>query len=271
MSVLELPKSDIDKRETKAANGRFFYTPENPNESIYSRIINYTNKLFEHYKLNGTLDFMLIQLLRTEGEFHQIEVGVPGDNISLNYNGTAITGGSLPLWEVTITHSDGRSANQLMLDGGLYVVQKDYDRQGKLKNVLMQTDILSTWNAIEIILEDELTHNYLMDDIPEKYLKSKGSIDADLTGECKRLMASQSRGERFAYKCDYTPNEAKQTLSDIFNGEHGDLFDQAYKDGLFHLVNLRRYDTPQARFYVMIEILSELSARLQDQATDDTI
>lgn len=271
MSVLERPKSDIEKPEKITANGRFFYTPEDPNESIHSRIINYTNKLFEHYKLNGSLDFMFVQLLRTEGEFQEIEVGVPGDNVSLRYNGTAISAGSLPLWEVVIAHPAGRSANQLMLDGGLHVIQRDYDHQGKLRDVSMQDDISSTWSAIEIILEDDLTHDYLLEDIPDKYLKSEGSIDAELLAKCKKFMVEPAHSRRPTYTCTYTPEEAKSVLSDMFEGENGVKLHNFYQDGLFHIVNLRRYDSPEAEFYVMVQTLCEIAARLQDRAPDDTI
>ena len=271
MSVLERPKLEIEETEKITANGRFFYNPEDPNESIHSRIINFTSKLFEHYKLNSGQDFTFVQLLRTDGEFQPIVMGAEGDNVSLKYNGTAIAGGSSPLWEVVIAHEDGRSVNQLMLRGGLHVIQRDYDHQGKLRHVEMQGDILSTWRAVEIILDDDLTHDYLINDIPDKHLRSDRSIDSDLTSKRLRLPPGCDQGSRSRFNCSYTPEEAKAKLNEIFEGENGAEFSQAYKDGMFHIVNLRKYDTPQAAFYVMVQILCEIAARLHDQATDDTI
>lgn len=271
MSVLEIPEIEIEETEKITANGRFFYNPENPDESIHSRIINYSNKLFDHYKLNGCLDFMFVQLLRADGEFHPIEMGVDGDNVSLKYNGTAITSGSLPLWEIVIATEEGRSVNQLMLRGGLHVLQRDYDHQGKLIAVSTAGDVISTWQAIEIILDDDLTHDYLINDIPDKYLRSDGSIDSDLASQRLRLPPGCDQGSRSRYNCSYTPEEAKAKLNEIFEGENGPEFSQKYKDGMFHIVNLRKYDTPQAAFYVMVQVLCEIAARLHDQATDDTI
>ena len=271
MHVLERSLNDIDQRETKAATGRFFYNPEDPDESIHSRIINYTNNLFGHYKLNGDLDFMFIQLLRTDGVFKAIELGVPGDNVSLKYNGAAISGCLSPLWEVVIAHEDGRSVNQLMLEGGLHVIQRDFDHQGKRRDVSMQADVISTWCAIETIIEDEITQDYLLNDIPDKYLSSEGSVDTTIYSRCKRLSAEADQKWRYTYNCFHTPVEAKAVLTELFEGEEGLRLQKVYTEGMFQIVNLQKYDTSQAQFYVMVQTLSEVAARLQDRTPDDTI
>lgn len=271
MSVLDRPKFEIDEPDKSTANGRFFYNPENPDESIHSRIINYTNKLFDHYKLNGSLDFMFIQLLRKGSGFQPIEMGVPGDNISLKYNGTAITGSPTPLWEIVVAHQDGRSVNQLMLHGGLHVIQRDYDHQGKLRGISKPTDVLSTWLAVEAILEEDLTHDYLISDIPDQYCRYPDSIEAVLTTPCKKIEfgEDQSRGQSF--NCHYSPEEARAILANLFYGEDGVKLQQYYRDGMYHIINLKRYDTAEARFYIMIQTLSEIAARLHDKVLDDTI
>lgn len=271
MSVLDRPISDIEKPERITANGRFFYNPEDPDESLHSRIINYTNKLFDHYKLNGGLDFMFVQLLRSEGEFQPIEMGVSGDNISLKYDGTATSGSPTPLWEIVIVHQDGRSVNQLLLHGGLHVIQRDYDRQGKLKGVSMPADILSTWNAVEAILEDELTHDYLVGDIPDQYLRSFGAVEADIAGQHKKIEFGADQNFRQSFNCQHTPEEARKILVDLFSGEEGLRLQQVYRDGMYHILNLNAYDTAEARFYIMVQTLSEIAARLQDRMPDDTI
>lgn len=271
MSVLELPEIEIVETEKITANGRFFYTPEDPDESIRSRIINYTNKLFDHYKLNGDQDFMFVQLLRREGEFQPIEMGVPGDNISLKYSGTAIAGSPTPLWEIVIAHQDGRSVNQLMLHGGLHVIQRDYDHQGKLRGVSTPADILSTWKAVEVILEDELTHDYLVGDIPDQYLRSFGTVEVMVAGQHKKIEFGDGQNFRQSFNCQHTPDEARRILADLFSGEEGLRLQQVYRDGMYHIINLKNYDTAEARFYIMVQTLSETAARLQDRTTDVTI
>ncbi len=271
MSVLETPKIEIVETEKITANGRFFYNPEEPDESLHSRIINYTNKLFDHYKLNGGLDFMFVQLLRSEGEFQPIEMGVSGDNISLKYNGTALAGSPTPLWEIVIAHEDGRSVNQLMLHGGLHVIQRDYDHQGKLRGVSTPADILPTWDAVEIILEDELTHNYLVGDIPDQYLRSFGTVEVNVAGQQNTIESGDDQNFRQSFNCQYTPEEARNILANLFSGEDGSRLQQVYSDGMHHIINLNNYDSAEARFYIMVQVLSEIAARLQDRTTDATI
>lgn len=271
MSVLDRPISDIEKPEKITANGRYFYNPEEPDESLHSRIINYTNKLFDHYKLNGGLDFMFVQLLRSEGEFVLIEMGVSGDNISLKYDGTALAGTPTPLWEIVISHQGGRSVNQLILHGGLHVIQRDYDHQGKLRGVSTPADILSTWNAVETILEDELTHDYLVSDIPDQYLRSFDTVEAKEASQHKKIEFVEDQNFRQSFNCQHTPEEARNILNDLFCGEEGPRLQQVYRDGMYHINNLRKYDTAEARFFVMVQTLSEIAARLQDRPTDATI
>lgn len=255
-----------DPREQQAAVGRFFYTPETSNHSLFTEIYDYTSQYFNHYKLKTEQPpFVLIQLSDQGGLLKLVEQGDSGRALTLRYDHKGLNSPTTPLWELTsATRGAERTVYKLYMSGGMYVEERVYGRQGELRDIQMCKDISQMWTAVALILEDENTHNFVVTKLNKKHFVSSDSILTGLHSPHKRLAASSEVMERFTCDSDYTPEQADEILKVLFGGAEATANESKYREGLFHIVQTRRCTTPEAAFYTYVETLAEIAARRFD-------
>lgn len=269
MSTLESKiqaRDPRDPREQQAAVGRFFYTSEARNHSLFTEIYEYTSHYFKHYKLKiEQPPFVLIQLSDQGGLLKLVEQGDSGRALTLQYDHGGLNSPTTPLWELTsATRGAERTVYKLYMSGGLYVEERTYGRQGELRSIQMCEDPSQVWAAVSLILEDESTHNFVVTKLNKKHFVSSDSILTGLHFPHKKLTASSEAIERFMCDSDYTPEQADEILKVLFGGVEAAANESKYREGMFHIVQTRRYATPEAAFYTYVETLSEIAARRFD-------
>jgi len=257
----------VHPHEPLAAEGRFFYTPASAGESINSRIHNYTRQYLEHYKLNPTIDEITLSQTRLDGqELHEIEVGSPGQKVSLLYFGTAQGNKTKPLWRVIQADSSGRTESDISMQFGLQVEVTRFNRQGKRTSLEMTTDVRPVWNAVEIILGHPLTHDNITKKMHSRYFVSAGAAVTNIAQGKSLIEGDPQPGDRFVYDCPLSPAEARQTLTSLFEGSIKQESLAKYNEGKFHIVQLQRYDSPEAIFYGYVELLAERAGSEYDHS-----
>lgn len=259
-------KDPGDPREQQAAVGRFFYIPETNNHSLFTEIHEYTSQYFQHYKLKlEQAPFVIVQLSDQGGSLKPVEQGDRGRALTLQYNYTGLNSPTAPLWELTsATRGSARTVFKLYMSEGMHVEEHTYDCQGRLRDIRICKDVDQVWVAITSILEDVYTHHHIGTKLNKRHFVSSDSILTGQYSSYKKLAASSEVIERFICDSDYTPEQADELLTLLFGGAAAEANDRKYREGRFHVVQTRRYATPEAAFYTYIEALAEIAARRFD-------
>lgn len=270
MSTLEQIPLALDPADPhkQAAIGRFFCTQETLSESLYTRIHRVTIDFLDYYRLRQKQNNLYVTQLAksntqlvglTERTDQHTEVA------SLIFNGAGLTTSALPLWNLTLARRvGGRESHKLFFTGHLHVITQFYDVQGRHRDTRMFHDVASVWNAVETLLDHPETHENITNNMKDEHFIHANSISAEEYIRAKQVPSESDIKERFVCDSSYTPEEAHEVLTWLFGGTQLEVNDRLYRDGRFHIVNQQKFNTPEATFYMYIEMLSERAAQRFD-------
>lgn len=207
MHILEPRPDELNQKEPQAAESRFFYIPEDPNEGIGSRIFNTTTTFLEHYRqVLPTKPIVPAQVYVTpEGELQPVDtMSNLRPIVTVRFSGQNIYTHN-DVWQLVVCSCESREEYSLQTQGGLYFEKRSYDRQGVLTELALVRDVLPVWEVIDTVLSSEVAAKNL------KELGSNKPVDADIR-LASRWLALHAANKRIPGP----PKEAKEkTLEDI--------------------------------------------------------